>query len=246
MTDTAKITMRGALLLCACVAHPASAQEYPRLSAAAAGTSVNATSVLSNGTAEMQGTLYGGEGQVSWKGLSLRLGYSQGTLGIGASAPGSSSGNPADGGVVGSLLQGLFGGGGGAATPFDLQMVDGHALVGWHAVAGLALEAGLQGRARFNDDESERILLWVVRGRYEVPIIAPQVRGYVDGWSSLAGSATAPQRSVNGHGASAGVIAQLGPVLARLSYGIDVARYGDGVRRETLQGLGIGIGYVVR
>ncbi len=233
-------------LMCATIVQLSAAQDYPTFSAGAVATTVNTMSVVPNGSARMDGKLYGGEGLVTWRFLSLRASYAQGKLGIGSSVPGG-TGDPADGGIVGLLLGGVIGGAGGSENPFfDLNIVDANATLGVIPISGLEIASGLKGRARYTDDESERLLLWIVRARYETPIISPQLRAYVEGWNSFAGSATAPDGSASGRGGSAGMIAGFGPVLARLSYGIDRERYGDDIRRETMDGLGIGIGWRIR
>jgi hypothetical protein len=217
------------------------AQEYPRLSAAVAASATDATSVLPNGTAEMSGKMYGGEGSLKWRTLSLRVAYSQGSLGIGASSPGSTSGDPHQGGVVGTLLDGLFGGTGSSSLA-DLNIVDAHALLGWNPFGGLEIGGGLQGRAFYTDDESERLLLWVGRARYEAPVVPEYVSAFLEGWHSFSGTATEPQSSVSGRGGVAGIAFQYGRLRATMSYSIDRAKYSGSSRVETIEGLGLGVG----
>ena len=247
MSYRACTSLAATFAICTAVMTASSAaQERPRISASVIATSISATSVLSNGSAAMGGKLYGGAGSLRWHNISLAIGYSEGTLGLGDSQFSGAAGAPNDGGVVGGILTGIFGPGGSPSFAGEFRMAEGYSMVGWHITRELELATGLHGRARIGDSEYERLLLVLLRARYEAPIMSENFRGYVEGWSSVAGKATAPLNSGSGRGGSAGVIAEWGPLGVRMSYGLDRASYKGNVRRETVEGLTMSIVYMVR
>jgi hypothetical protein len=218
------------------------AQDSPRLRAAATGASVNATSNLSNGTAQLDGVLLGGEGMIAWRRITLRAGYAQGSLGFGDSRPGSTTGASTRDGIVGRMLAGILRPSPSTPSLSDLDLAEGFLTLGWNPLFGLEVGGGAQIRARIADEESERLLLAVVRARYEAPLVAERVRGFVEGWSSVAGRASNPDDDGRGFGGGAGMIVELGPLAIRVSYSVDEARYQTSPRRETFESLAIALG----
>jgi hypothetical protein len=165
------------------------------------------------------------------------------------------------GGAVTGLRGQLFGGEGslltgrlalrvsyveGSASSGGLHrdQVEGLVLVGAQPVRGLTLTAGPHVMA-FTDSTTQRWVEWQVRGRYEGPLVERFVRGYLEGWAAVAGSAHAVGDFGGARGGGAGLLVRLGdtPIVARLGYAIAESRLKAGVRRETVEGLSIGLGY---
>jgi hypothetical protein len=220
------------------------AQELPRLWATATGTSVSAVSVLANGTARMDGTIVGGEGGISWKRWSLRGGYAQGTVGVSASpAPAPP---PSGGGFLGAIIDDLLSPPAQSVSPMDIDHVEGFLQLGWSVVPGLEIGTGARARAHVVGDDSERLAMWTVGARFEEAIGSENLRGFAEVWRAVAGSTSASPGFELGRGGSAGIIARVGRISTRLSYGMDFARHGADSRRETVEGVSIALGLITR
>jgi hypothetical protein len=239
---TAKLSV--ALLITMASADSLRAQELPRWWATATGTSVSAVSVLANGTARMDGTMFGGEGGISWKRWSLRGGYAQGTVAVSASPPPAPP--PSGGGFLGGLIDDLLSPPAQSVSPLDIDHVEGFLQLGWSVVPGLEIGTGARARARVARDDSERLAMWTVGARFEEAIGSESLRGFAEVWHAVAGSTSASPGFELGRGGSAGIIARVGRISTRLSYAMDLARHGADSRSETVEGVSIALGLITR
>jgi hypothetical protein len=135
---------------------------------------------------------------------------------------------------------------GSASTgPIRRDHVEGFLFVGFRPVPGLAIGGGPHAIAYSTDTTSERWLEWQVRGRYDAPLVDHWVNAYLDLWLGVAGSAGAVGQFGGGRGGGAGVEVRLGktPLVARLGYQIGESKLEAGARRETTEGVTLGVGW---
>lgn len=109
------------------------------------------------------------------------------------------------------------------------DLVEGWGFFGLEPVNGLTLRGGPRIRTYLTGDNTERWISWEVHLRAERDIMPRRVRGYIEGWRSVAGKVNlnAPLQYVQG--GEAGMIVRPfdAPVWARIGYRMDRARLRD-------------------
>ncbi len=160
------------------------------------------------------GPAFLGQGALALRRLQLTVSYLQGTL------------DP-DGAL-------------GASRP----LVEGTVLLGVRALEWLTLETGPHARAYTLPGGTERWLFWELRARAGTAFVGSAVRGYAELWRVLAADVNVPESFDHAQGGEAGMILRLSraPLEGRLGYRIDHAVLGGGTRKETVDGVLIGVG----
>lgn len=197
----------------------------PRWTFAAGATGVRVQSLAPTGViSELSGTTLGGSGGVALGRLALDIGYWQGRV-----AP-----------------EGAAGGAG--VRPPARDYTEGTVLLGVQPVGWLRVRGGVQARTYVTPAGTERWVFWQVRVRAEQMILEPAVRVHGELWRAISTEVNAPQPLDRGQGGEVGLTVRLPrwPLSARLTYGIDDAKLGGGVRRETVDQLSLTIGFGVR
>ena len=161
------------------------------------------------------GSTFLGEGALSIGRLQLTVSYLQGTL------------DP-DGAL-------------GASRP----LVEGTVLLGVRALDWLTLETGPHARAYTLPGGTERWLFWELRARAATAFVGSAVRGYAELWRVLAADVNVPESFDHASGGEAGMILRLSraPLEGRLGYRVDHAVLVGGTRKETVDGVVIGVGF---
>jgi len=180
------------------------------------GSSARAHSTLLSQIDKRTGAIFGVEGRIAWSRLPLRGGYAEGSL--------KRDGVSAD----------------------SRQHIEGFALLGVTVFPGFEITAGPQSRAYVTQsDSTQRWLVWRLLARYDLQLVEGIVWGYGEAWGAVSGQVGAAPAFDNGRGGSVGIILRpaRGPVAIRLGYAIDESRLGSGLRRETVEGLTIAVGY---
>lgn len=187
----------------------------------ALGASVVAARVRSerlDGTDQLSGTTFGGDGAVSLGRFALNVSYLQGTL------------QTTDGAASRDIIEGraLLG-----VRPFSWLNVAG----GAHART-YVLPSG----------RTERWVLWAVRARGEGAFIGSAVTGYAELWRALSADVNVPEPFDHAHGGEAGIVVHFSraPMQARVAYRIDHAVLGGGARLETVEGVVVGLNLIRR
>ena len=186
--------------------------QAPRAWAAGTASTVTLRSIAAGFGEDLNGHLLGGEAGVAWGPVVLRVAYAEGRL-----TPDSVGLERRDHAV-------------------------GHALAGLRLFSGLDVTVGPQARAYLRADARERWVSWIVRAGLEAPIVAPWVRGYAVGWGVVSGAASVDGLFDRGRGGVAGLRIRPGRVIGlRLEYSIEETRLAAPLRRETIEGLGVGV-----
>lgn len=210
----------GLTLLAMAVGSVALAAQGPRLTFAVGATGVRVQSLAPTGAvSELSGTTLGGSGGVALGRLALDIGYWQGRV-----AP--------------------VGAGGGVGPPAR-DYTEGTVLLGVQPVGWLRVRGGVQARTYVTPAGTERWLFWQLRVRAEEMIIEPAIRVHGEVWRAISSEVNAPQPLDRGHGGEVGLTVRppRWPLWARLTYGIDDAKLGGGVRRETVDQLSLTMGF---
>jgi len=131
----------------------------------------------------------------------------------------------------------------GSLTPAR-DVVEARALVGVRVGGWLVLRGGPHVRSYVTRAGTERWVLWQVRVRTEQALVGPGVRVHAEGWRTVAGEVNAPQAFDRAQGGEVGLTLRpaRGPFWVRLAYGLDDAKLGGAVRRETVELLSLGVG----
>ncbi len=135
--------------------------------------------------------------------------------------------------------------GGGSST----DIVDGEILLWVTPVPWVAAGIGPHARAFVEGGGTARWLLWELRLRSGTNLVGQTVGVYIEGWRVLGASVPAVDPFDHAWGMEGGLSVAFGqsplgrlPFSARLSYRVEQQVVGGGVRRETQDQLGIGIG----
>src|SRR5881628_2090159 len=141
-----------------------------------------------------------------------------------------------------SYLQGTLNPDGGSAAGRDL--VEGTVLLGVRALDWLTLETGPHARAYTLAGSTQRWLFWELRARAAREFVGSTVRGYAELWRAISADANVPEPFDHAQGGEVGMVLRLAraPVTARIGYRIDHAVLGGGTRKETVDGVVIGVG----
>ena len=185
--------------------------------APAAALSVATTRVRSEvptGTSQFAGAVIGGEGTLALGRVQLDVSYVQGKV-----DPDGASGRGYD-------------------------LVEGAVLVRARTVPWLTLGAGVHARSYTLPGGTQRWVFTELRARAAGLFIGSAVRGYVELWRAIGADVNVPEAFDHAQGGEAGMIVRLSraPIVARIAYRIDHAVLGGGTRRETVDGVLIGIG----
>jgi len=160
------------------------------------------------------GSAFLGEGTLSLRRLQLTVSYLQGTL------------DP-DGAVGASR-----------------DLVEGTVLLGVRPLEWLTLETGPHARAYTLPGGTQRWLFWELRARAATAFVGSTVRGYAELWRVVAADVNVPESFDHAQGGEAGMIVRLAraPLEGRVGYRLDHAVLGGGTRKETVDGVVIGVG----
>jgi hypothetical protein len=141
-----------------------------------------------------------------------------------------------------SYLQGTLNPHGGTAAARDL--VEGTVRLGVRALDWLTLETGPHARAYTLAGSTQRWLFWELRARAAREFVGSTVRGYAELWRAISADANVPEPFDHAQGGEVGMVLRLAraPVTARIGYRIDHAVLGGGTRKETVDGVVIGVG----
>ena len=163
---------------------------------------------------QFAGSAFLGEGTLALRRLQLSVSYLQGTL------------DP-DGAIGPSR-----------------DLVEGTVLLGVRPLDWLTLETGPHARAYTLTGGTQRWLFWELRARAATAFVGSAVRGYAELWRVLAADVNVPESFDHAQGGEAGMILRLSraPLEGRLGYRIDHAVLGGGTRKETVDGVLIGVG----
>jgi len=145
-----------------------------------------------------------------------------------------------------SYLQGTLNPDGGTAAARDL--VEGTVRLGVRALDWLTLETGPHARAYTLVGSTQRWLFWELRARAAREFVGSTVRGYAELWRAISADANVPEPFDHAQGGEVGMVLRLAraPVTGRIGYRIDHAVLGGGTRRETVDGVVIGVGLAWR
>jgi len=145
-----------------------------------------------------------------------------------------------------SYLQGTLNPDGGTAAARDL--VEGTVRLGFRALDWLTLETGPHARAYTLAASTQRWLFWELRARAAREFVGSTVRGYAELWRAISADANVPEPFDHAQGGEVGMVVRLAraPVTARIGYRIDHAVLGGGTRKETVDGVVIGVGLAWR
>lgn len=143
----------------------------------------------------------------------------------------------------GTYLQGRIIPDTGTAAARDL--VEAGVTLAVRPVAWAALGGGAIVRGYVMPSGTERWVLGVVRARVEGAILAPVIRTHVELWRALSTEVNVGPGGGSAMGGEAGLTVRLpqSRFWGRLVYAIDRASVEDGSRAETLERVGIAIGY---
>jgi hypothetical protein len=201
-------------MVLACAAGTLAAQTI-RPVASAAIVTARVRSEVPSGTEQFTGSAFRAAGALEFRRVHLAVSYLQGSV------------DPDGGGPSRDLVEGtvLLG-----AQPFTWLTVE----VGPHARAyGLPAGAGTQ-----------RWLFWELRARAASAFVGSAVQGYTELWRAVAADANVPETFDHAQGGEAGMTVRLAraPLEGRIAYRIDHAVLGGGTRKETVDGVVIGVG----
>ena len=164
-------------------------------------------------TDELSGAALGGEGRLLAGRWQLGLGYLQGSL------------KPQSGSAA------------------ERDIVEGGVVLGFRAAGWLTLRSGLRTRAYVLTGGTQRWVFWSLGARAARPFIGSAVDGYLELWRAVSANVNAPQPLDHAQGGEVGMLAHLSraPLDVRLSYRIDHAVLGGGARKDTVDGLIVGL-----
>ena len=135
---------------------------------------------------------------------------------------------------------------GGLSTYDDSETRDyaeGHLLVRIATLPGVELGIGPHARAFITATGTQRWLFWSLRVRGERSLIAPAVAGYVELWRSLSAKVNVSEAFDKANGGEVGMKVRFSRSLFWGRVGYQIERAWLGSRRETVEGLGIVVGY---
>jgi len=166
-------------------------------------------------SSDVSGIAVGASSSVEFGRVALELGYWQGRLG---------------------------------ADPNGTQqqdVIDGYAMLVLRAAPWLRVKGGAQARSYVTAAGTEHWLFWQARLRAERTIVDPSVRGHIEIWRALSTEVNTSVTVDRAQGGEVGVtlLHALGPLWARLAYGMDDVRLVGSARRQTLEALAFTIGY---
>jgi hypothetical protein len=127
----------------------------------------------------------------------------------------------------------------------EQDVIDGYAFLMVRATPWLRVKGGAEARSYVTAAGTEHWLFWQARLHAERTIVDPSVRGHIEVWRALSSEVNTPVTVDRAQGGEVGVtlLRALGPLWARLTYGIDDVRLNAGARRQTLEALAFTLGY---
>lgn len=208
--------LRVAVLALACAAGPLAAQTL-RPAASASLVTARVKSALPSGTEEFSGTAFLGQGALTLGRLSINVSYLQGTLDPRGVTP----------------------------TGTTRDLVEGTVLLGIRPASWLTLQGGPHARAYTLSGGTQRWLFWELGARAATAFVGSAVQGYAELWRAVGADANVPEAFDHAQGGEAGMIVRFAraPLEARVGYRIDHAELGSGTRRETVDGVVVGLGF---
>jgi hypothetical protein len=126
----------------------------------------------------------------------------------------------------------------------DLDLVEGEALLWVTPARWVSVGGGPHVRAYAATGGTERWVMWELRARANADLLRPSLGAYAEGWITISADADVAEPLDSGRGLEGGLRVAVGrlPVSARLRYRVERLDLGDGVRRETVEQVGIAIG----
>jgi len=223
----------------------ATAQSRPQFWVGAHGRHVSARTSAPGTIDGSSGFAWGADGSGRWYHLSMRAGYTQGSLEHHA------------GGAVREYVEG-FAHIGAVLLPF-LEVGAGPLIRTWTSSGSdgtnpsiLRVQLGIPPpQPSSSTDITQRWVLWQLRGRFDAPIYdseesAVAIRGFAQGWASVNSEVNVANHLDSVRGGEAGIIVRLGaPVALRMTYAIDEARLSGGRRRDTVETISLALGLSV-
>ena len=130
-----------------------------------------------------------------------------------------------------------------SGAPPARDLVEGAILLAVRPVRWVAVKGGAHLRAYVLPAGTERWVFGEVRVRADGALVGPTVRAYVEVWRALTTDANVGTGSPAAQGGEVGLAVRLPrtPFWGRLTYAIDQATIGS--RTETLEAVGIAVGY---
>jgi len=126
----------------------------------------------------------------------------------------------------------------------ELDLVEGEALLWVTPARWVSLGGGPHIRAYVEEGGTERWVMWELRARGNVGLLAPSLGAYVELWTTVSADADVAEPFDSGRGLEGGLNFATGrlPFSARLRYRVERLDLGDGARRETVEHIGLVIG----
>jgi hypothetical protein len=126
----------------------------------------------------------------------------------------------------------------------EIDLVEGEALLWATPVRWVSVGLGPHIRAYVEEGGTERWVMWELRARGSVDLLRPALGAYIEGWTVLSADADVAETFDSGRGFEGGLSVAAGrlPFSARLRYRVERLELGDGVRRETVEHIGVVIG----
>jgi hypothetical protein len=124
------------------------------------------------------------------------------------------------------------------------DVVEGEALVGFHAVPWLTLWGGPSARAYTMGNTNQRWLIWTARATGRGTLVPGRMQSFVELWGAFTGSVGDPALPAGGRGFNGGLEVKLGrttPLWSRLSYKME-STHASGLR-ETVESLTLSLIY---
>jgi hypothetical protein len=135
--------------------------------------------------------------------------------------------------LEGSYLEGTLAPSG-SSTLASQDLVDGALFLSAKPTSFIDVKGGIHARSYVTSGGTERWVFWEGRAHGEAPL-GPGVRAYAEVWRAFSTEAVAPLPLDQAQGGEAGLKAMVSRFELRLSYGIDDARSGGGVSRQTVE-----------
>lgn len=135
------------------------------------------------------------------------------------------------------------------STPDAIDLVEGEALLWFAPIHWVDVGLGPHLRAYAQGGGTERWVLWELRVRGNAVLFGPAIAAYAEGWRILGASVDAAESFNSGGGLEGGLRFVFGrfplggsPLSVRVRYRVERLNLGDGLRRETVEQLGVAFG----
>lgn len=127
----------------------------------------------------------------------------------------------------------------------DRDVVEGEAMLGFRALRWLSLKIGPHARSFVTAQGTQRWMFWELRLGADAALGTPVLKGYFEGWTSLATNLDVAESLDRARGLQGGIRLepQRSPVSFRIGYRMDHSRLADGLRLETMEHLMLAVGW---